>query len=103
MRNELPFRELPSYLYTQLSRAITDSESRLQKTTRRELAETVMDNLDKKGINMLRYFDIESLIRATPGRPIPFAYDMVQGDGQPELSFIEQKETFGLGKERFQK
>jgi DNA replication protein DnaC len=99
IHNELPFREMPSFLYTRLSQAIEETATKLSEDTKKKITETVLDNLSKKGIHV--NITVNELLRADIANPAStINYSMTQGGDQSEASFEEQSEIFELGKDR---
>jgi predicted GIY-YIG superfamily endonuclease len=97
--NELHFREMPAFLYSQLVRALKETEHTLQENLRTTLAKTVVDNLEKKGINVA--VEASTFINATAGKPFVFNFEMQQGEGQTQVSYEEQQQMLNLAKDRF--
>lgn len=99
VHNELPFREIPACLYTQLSSAIEKAATNLEIKTKTVMIETVLDNLSKKGINT--GCTLAQLQNATVEHPVDFTYVLEQADGQSTESIDEQTELFEIGKSKF--
>jgi hypothetical protein len=97
--DELSYREMPSCLYSQLVRGIDIATVKLEKKIRRDLAETIVESLEKKGLKI--GLTADQLVNATIENPINFAYGMEEGDGQSRDSFQEQNNIINIGKERF--
>ena len=98
VHNEIPFRELPACLYTQLSRAIEESESKFKTNAKRVMCETVLDNLSKKGIET--GCDLQQLMKASVENPADFPFRLKKGDSQSIESFEEQTQLFEFGKSK---